>query len=310
MLVALRRSLYASAPMRITRLTDVEPRPRSIAVGEFDGVHLGHRQVIRGNDTVLTFEPHPLRVVRPQAAPRLLTSLEVKAELIERLGVSELVVIPFDDGFAHQSPREFIDHVLVERLRATHVSVGENFRFGHRATGDPELLAADGRFEVRVVPLVEMDGEIVSSSHIRGLVLAGEVELAARLLGAPFALRGEVVRGEKRGRKLGFPTANIVPDEELVYPGHGVYVARANEDCAAVSIGVRPTFGTGRGVLVEAYLLDRDVDLYGQVLKLDFLARLRGERRFQSAQALVEQMHHDAERARDLCSKAPPGLSE
>jgi riboflavin kinase / FMN adenylyltransferase len=294
--------------MQVTKLTDVEPRPRRIAVGEFDGVHLGHREVIHGNDTVLTFEPHPLRVVRPEAAPKLLTSLDAKAELIGRLGVRELVLIPFNEGFAHQSPREFIDHVLIDRLRATHVSVGENFRFGHLATGDAEMLAADGRFELRVVPLVEVDGEIVSSSHIRGLVLAGEVELARHFLGAPFALRGEVVRGDRRGRELGFPTANIVPDEELVCPGHGIYVARADGDCAAVSIGVRPTFGTGRAVLVEAYLLDRDVDLYGQILTLDFLARLRGERRFESAQALVEQMHEDAERARELCRKAPIGL--
>ncbi len=287
--------------MRITQLNEAEPRPRRIAVGEFDGVHLGHREVIRGNDTVLTFEPHPLRVVRPEAAPKLLTSLEAKAGLIEQLGVQELVVIPFDDRFAHQTPQEFIDQVLVERLRATHVSVGENFRFGHRATGDPELLAADGRFELRVVALVEVDGEIVSSSHIRGLVLAGEVELGAHFLGAPFQMRGEVVRGEQRGRTLGFPTANIVPDEELVCPGHGIYVARAGGDCAAVSIGVRPTFGTGRAVLVEAYLLDRDVDLYGQALKLDFLARLRGERRFATPEALVRQMHEDVERARELC---------
>ena len=294
--------------MQVTKLTDVEPRPRRIAVGEFDGVHLGHREVIHGNDTVLTFEPHPLRVVRPEAAPKLLTSLEAKAELIGRLGVRELVLIPFNEGFAHQSPREFIDHVLIDRLHATHVSVGENFRFGHLATGDAEMLATDGRFELRVVPLVEVDGEVVSSSHIRGLVLAGEVELARRFLGAPFALRGEVVRGDQRGRELGFPTANIVPDEELVCPGHGIYVARANGVCAAVSIGVRPTFGTGRAVLVEAYLLDRDVDLYGQILKLDFLARLRGERRFDSPQALVEQMHEDAERARELCRKAPIGL--
>ena len=137
---------------------------------------------------MLTFEPHPLQVVRPEAAPKLLTSLDAKAELIGRLGVDDLVVIPFDRGFADQSPEEFIDHVLVERLQATRVSVGENFRFGHRAAGDPEMLAADGRFETRVVPLVEVDGEIVSSSHIRGLVLAGEVELAQRFLGAPFRM--------------------------------------------------------------------------------------------------------------------------
>jgi riboflavin kinase/FMN adenylyltransferase len=287
--------------MKVTNLSDAELRPRRIAVGEFDGVHLGHRQVIEGNDTVLTFEPHPLRVVRPAAAPRLLTSLEVKIERIAALGVEELVVIPFDDGFAHQSPAEFIEHVLLGTLGATSVSVGENFRFGHRAAGDPELLAADGRFATRIVPLVEIDGEIVSSSHIRGLVLAGDVEHAARFLGAPFELRGEVVVGDQRGRELGYPTANLVPDEELVYPGHGVYVARANGDCAAVSVGVRPTFGTGRAVLIEAYLLDRDVDLYGQTLTVQFLRRLRGERRFESVDALVEQMGRDVQLTRELC---------
>jgi riboflavin kinase / FMN adenylyltransferase len=250
---------------------------------------------------VLTFEPHPLQVVRPEAAPKLLTSLDVKAELIEGLGVQELVVIPFDQGFAAQSPQEFIDHVLVDRLRASRVSVGENFRFGHRAAGDPELLAADRRFETRVVPLVEVDGEVVSSSHIRALVLAGEVDVAARFLGDPFQLRGEVVSGDRRGRDLGFPTANLVPDESLVCPGHGVYAARADGACAAVSVGVRPTFGTGRAVLIEAYLIDRDVDLYGRQLRIEFLQRLRGERRFDSVEVLVEQMRIDVERTRELC---------
>ena len=285
-------------------LSEVRERPRRVAVGEFDGVHLGHREVIRGSDTVLTFEPHPLQVIRPEAAPKLLTSLEAKAELIADLGVDELVVIPFDEGFAHQSPQEFADHILVERLRATRVSVGENFRFGYKAAGDPAQLATDERFETRVVPLVEVDGEIVSSSHIRGLVLAGEVELAARFLGAPFQLRGEVVTGDQRGRTLGFPTANIVPDQALVCPGHGIYAARTPKACAAVSIGVRPTFGTGRALLVEAYLLDWDCDLYGQELRIDFIARLRGERRFDSPEALIEQMRLDVERTRQLCE--PP----
>ena len=286
--------------MEITSLPDAQPRPRRVAVGEFDGVHLGHREVIEGSDTVLTFDPHPLQVIRPEAAPKLLTSLDAKAELIEALGVAELVVIPFDERFAQQSPQDFIDHVLVERLRAERVSVGENFRFGHRAAGDPALLSADGRFETRVVPLVEVDGEVVSSSHIRGLVLAGEVELAARFLGAPFELRGEVVEGDRRGRTLGFPTANIVPDEALVCPGHGVYAARADGACAAVSVGVRPTFGTGRAVLVEAYLIDRDTDLYGRRLAVQFIQRLRGERRFESADALVDQMRADVERTREI----------
>ncbi len=290
--------------MRVTKLEDVESRPRRIAVGEFDGVHIGHREVIRGSDTVLTFEPHPLRVVRPEAAPRLLTSLEAKTELIASLGVDELVVIPFDEGFAHQSPQEFIDHVLVERLQAVRVSVGDNFRFGHRAAGDVELLRADSRFETRVVALVEVEGEIVSSSHIRALVSAGEVERAARLLGSPFQMRGEVVPGDRRGRELGFPTANIVPDESLVCPGHGVYAARADGDCAAVNVGVRPQFGSGRGVLVEAYVLDRDVDLYGKTLRLDFIERLRGERRFDTVSALVEQMREDVRHTRAICGGA------
>jgi riboflavin kinase/FMN adenylyltransferase len=287
--------------MRVTMLSEVEPEPRTVAVGEFDGVHLGHREVIRGSDTVLTFEPHPLKVVRPEAAPKLLTSFEVKRELIAQLGVRELVVIPFDEGFAQQTPQEFIDHVLVERLNATHVSVGENFRFGHRAAGDPALLAAEKRFETRVVPLVEVDGEAVSSSHIRALVQAGEVESAARMLGAPFQFRGEVVAGERRGRGLGFPTANIVPDEALVCPGHGVYAARAEAACAAVSVGVRPTFGTGRGVLIEAYLIDRDVELYGRTMRIDFLKRLRGERWFGTVDALVKQMHRDVAQVRHIC---------
>jgi riboflavin kinase/FMN adenylyltransferase len=287
--------------MRVTKLADVEARPRRVAVGEFDGVHNGHREVIRGSDTVLTFEPHPLQVIRPEAAPKLLTSFERKEELIAQLGVGELVVIPFDQRLAAQTPQEFIDEVLVRRLLATHVSVGENFRFGHRAAGDTATLLADERFQTRVVPLVEIEGEIVSSSHIRALIQAGDVELSGRMLGAPFELRGEVVAGDRRGRELGFPTANIVPDEALVHPGHGVYVARADGDCAAVSVGVRPTFGTGRALLIEAYLLDREVDLYGRVLRVEFLKRLRGERRFESVDELVEQMHRDVARTRELC---------
>jgi riboflavin kinase/FMN adenylyltransferase len=286
--------------MQVLDLADVHPRPRRVAVGEFDGVHLGHRAVIDDNDTVLTFEPHPLVVVRPEAAPRLLNSLEVKTELIAELGVQELVIIPFDQGFAHQSPQEFIDRVLIERLGAESVSVGENFRFGHGAAGDADLLRADGRFQTRVVPLVEADGEVISSSRIRGLIAAGDVEAAARLLGAPFRLRGEVVHGDHRGRELGFPTANLVPDQLLALPGHGVYACRMGARAAAVSIGVRPTFQTGRGVLVEAYVLDFEGDLYGQEITLEFLSRLRGERRFTSAEALIEQMAADVELTREL----------
>jgi riboflavin kinase/FMN adenylyltransferase len=286
--------------MQVIELADVQVRSRRIAVGEFDGVHIGHREVIAGSDTVLTFEPHPMFVVRPEAAPKLLTSLELKAELIDRLGVAELVVIRFDERFAQQRPSEFIDRVLVRRLGATHVSVGENFRFGHRAAGDATLLAADARFTTRVVPLVEVDGELVSSSRIRALIAGGEVDSAARLLGSAFRLRGEVVHGDERGRTLGFPTANLLPEQRLVCPGRGVYACRVDGRPAAVSIGVRPTFETGRGLLVEVYVLDFEGDLYGQVLTVEFVARLRGERRFASAAALIEQMHADVQRTREL----------
>jgi riboflavin kinase / FMN adenylyltransferase len=291
--------------MQMTRLPEVERRERKVAVGTFDGVHLGHQEVIRGADSVLTFEPHPVSVVTPQHAPKLLTTLEVKAELIAALGVGELIVIPFDRHFAQRTASEFVDSVLVDVLGATKVSIGENFRFGHKARGDTRLLAADPRFQTVVHPLLEVDGEIVSSSHIRGLVAVGEVEEAARMLGAPFQLRGEVTHGDKRGRELGFPTANLIPDEALVCPGHGVYACLADGQPAAVSVGVRPTFTTGRIELIEAYLLDFDGDLYGHELRLDFLARLRGERRFDSAGALIEQMHRDVEDARAVVLAYP-----
>ena len=289
--------------MKITRLPDVErTRGRSVAVGTFDGVHLGHREVIAGSDSVLTFDPHPVSVVAPQHTPKLLTTLERKAELIDSLGVDELIVIPFDVDFAKRTAQQFIDSVLVDALGASRVAIGENFRFGHKAQGDPRLLAADRRFTTAVHPLLEVDGEIVSSSHIRGLVLAGDLAEANRLLGAPFQMRGEVTHGDARGRELGFPTANLIPDEALVCPGHGVYACLADGRPAAVSIGVRPTFSTGRGELIEAYVLDFDGDLYGGQLRLEFLARLRGERRFESPASLIEQMHSDVEDTRELVS--------
>jgi riboflavin kinase/FMN adenylyltransferase len=291
--------------VRIARLPDVESgSPRSVAVGTFDGVHVGHREVIAGNDSVLTFEPHPVSVVAPQHTPRLLTTFQRKAELISGLGVDELIVIPFDTAFASLTAEEFVADVIVRALGATRVSIGENFRFGNRAHGSPELLSADGRFETIVHPLLEVDGEIVSSSHIRGLLLAGDVAEANRLLGATFELTGEVRHGDERGRELGFPTANLVPDEQLACPGHGVYACLADGRPAAVSIGVRPTFDTGRGELIEAYLLDFDGDLYGSVLRLEFVERLRGERRFDTAEALIEQMHRDVEETRRITAGA------
>ena len=289
--------------MQVTWLPDAVPRPRHVAVGEFDGVHRGHREVMRDADTVLTFEPHPRAVVSPDTAPKLLTSLETKADLIAGLGVEELVVIPVDGAFAGREAQDFIDAVLVGQLAAERVSVGQNFRFGHRAKGDARLLQAQDAFATRVVELVELDGEIVSSTHIRGLVESGLMERAAQFLASPFQLRGIVAHGDKRGRTLGFPTANIVPDPTLVYPAHGVYACRAAVELdgewrwwpAATNVGVRPTFVTGRGLLVEAYLLGFDGDLYGRELRLVFLERLRGELRFESVDELIVQMQRDVE---------------
>jgi riboflavin kinase/FMN adenylyltransferase len=288
------------AAVKVTRLPDVERRGRRVAVGTFDGVHLGHREVIAGSDSVLTFDPHPVSVVAPQHTPKLLTTLERKAELLASVGVEELIVIPFDGEFARRSAEQFIEDVLERAIGATQVAIGENFRFGHRAQGDPRLLAARASFATVVHPLLEVGGEIVSSSHIRGLLLAGEVEAANRLLGTPFQLSGEVAHGDKRGRELGFPTANLVPEEALVCPGHGVYACLADGAPAAVSVGVRPTFETGRGELIEAYILDFEGDIYGQELRLEFLKRLRGERRFANPESLVEQMRRDVERTREI----------
>jgi riboflavin kinase/FMN adenylyltransferase len=293
--------------VKVTRLPDVEHRERSVAVGTFDGVHLGHRAVIAGSESVLTFDPHPVSVVAPQHTPKLLTTPERKAELIASLGVQELIVIPFDADFARRSADEFISDVLVGALGATRVAIGENFRFGHKAQGDTRLLAADARFTTDVRPLLEVGGEIVSSSHIRGLVLAGDIGQANELLGAPFQLSGEVAHGDKRGRELGFPTANLVPDEALALPGHGVYACLANGHPAAVSVGVRPTFQTGRGELIEAYILDFDEDIYGRGLRVDFLERLRGERRFESPEALIEQMHRDVAQTREIAQAQAGG---
>jgi riboflavin kinase / FMN adenylyltransferase len=286
----------------VTSLPAAEPRPRHVAIGTFDGVHLGHQAVIDDADTVLTFDPHPLEVLHPAALPKLIMPFSVKRDVIDGLGVDELVVIPFDEEFAHRSAEDFIDHVLVERLGATKVSVGENFRFGAKAKGDPAMLAAREEFETRVVPLVEVDGETVSSTRIRALVAAGDMEGARRCLGAPFMVEGEVVKGDQRGRELGFPTANIVPDDRLAIPGHGVFAAFADGVPAAVNVGVRPTFETGRGLLIETYLIDREEDLYGKVLRVAFVERLRGEKRFPSAADLVAQMRRDVEDAKRVCA--------
>jgi riboflavin kinase / FMN adenylyltransferase len=292
--------------MKVLSLPDVEPGsgPRKVAIGTFDGVHLGHREVIRGSDTVLTFDPHPLAVINPDATPKLISTFNVKRDLIAGLGVDELVVIPFDNGFASLPAEEFVREVLIERLGATQVSVGDNFRFGQRARGTPDFLRAHGEFETRVAPLVEAAGETISSTQIRGLVAAGEVAKAAKFLGGPFLFEGEVVSGDRRGRELGMPTANVVPDERYVVPGHGVYAAWAHGHPAAVNVGVRPMFETGRGLLVEAHLIGFEGDIYGETLRIAFLERLRGERRFDSVDDLVAQMNRDVEDAKRIASAA------
>jgi len=251
---------------------------------------------------LLTFDPHPLSVIHPSALPKLIMPFAVKRDVIAGLDVRELVVIPFDAEFAKLTAEEFVEGVLIERLGAEQVAVGENFRFGAKAKGDPAMLAARPEFETRVVPLVEVDGETVSSTRIRALVAAGDMEGARHCLGAPFMVEGTVVEGDQRGRELGFPTANIVPDDRLAYPGHGVYAAFADGVPAAVNVGVRPTFESGRGVLIETYLIDREEDLYGHTLRVAFVERLRGEKRFAGVEELIAQMKIDVDDAKRVCA--------
>jgi riboflavin kinase / FMN adenylyltransferase len=286
------------------------PQGRAVAVGTFDGVHLGHRRVIqsaldwgRSNGAlvcVVTFEPHPLQVLQPNDPPRLLTPAGVKADLVAGLGVDELLMIPFTEEFSRLGADEFCGEVLVRSLQARHVSVGQNFRFGHGARGDAALLESRPEFETAVVPLVEQGGDPVSSSRIRELLERGDVSAAAALLGAPFELEGEVVRGDERGRELGVPTANVEPAPGVLVPGPGIYAGLALDRPAAISIGVRPTFESEGEVLIEAHLLDFEGDLYGKTMRLVFLERLRDEVRFDSADELVEQMRRDLEQVRDV----------
>jgi len=291
--------------MKVTAFSDLEPRERTVAIGTFDGVHLGHREVIAGADTVLTFDPHPMSVTAPERAPELLTSPSRKAELVESLGVEEMVVIRFDDQFAQHTAEQFIDEIVIAGLGATRVQVGDNFGFGKKAQGRAELLQADDRFETRVMPLFELDGAPVSSSRIRSLLRDGDVAEANRLLGSPYIFSAEVARGDQRGRELGYPTANLVPTAGYCIPGHGVYAGRAQiaggeSKLAAINVGMRPMFETALGELVEAYLLDFDGDLYGQQLRVEFLQRLRGEATFESVDDLKLQMAADVEATREL----------
>jgi riboflavin kinase/FMN adenylyltransferase len=290
-----------------------------VTIGVFDGVHRGHQAIIghavkRAHDldlqsVVMTFDPHPAEVVRPGSHPAVLTEPVRKAELIEQLGVDALCVVPFTPAFSKLSPEAFVHDVLVEALHVAVMVVGDNFRFGHKAAGDVALLEGLGRsfgFSVEESPLVAADGVVFSSTYIRSCVDAGDVRAAAAALGRPHRLAGVVVRGDGRGREIGFPTANLLVHRYAAVPADGIYAARlirggahAAELPAAVSIGTNPTF-SGRERRVEAYVLDFDGDLYGERVGLDFVAHLREQRMYETAEPLVAQIREDVEQTRAL----------
>jgi riboflavin kinase / FMN adenylyltransferase len=295
---------------------------RALALGSFDGVHLGHRRVIGAAveqaersglvSSVVTFHPHPMTVLRPELAPSELSTLTRRAELAAELGPDEMVAIRFTHELSLMSADNFAEQILHRRLGAEHVCVGHNFRYGHRASGNTESLAVSGRrlgFEVTEVPLLELHGGPVSSSRIRDLIADGAVEAATVLLGRPPWLEGEVVRGDGRGRGLGFATANLAPTPRSVVPGRGVYAGRAalptGSHTAAISVGYNPTFTDDRdAVRVEAHLLDFDRDIYGSPLRLDFTHRLRDEERYGTVEDLIGQLHRDVARTRELSTPA------
>lgn len=285
-------------------------------IGVFDGVHRGHqvilcRTVERARDSgmpslVLTFDPHPSEVVRPGSHPAILTTARRKAELFEELGIDVTCVLPFTLEFSRLGPAEFVHEILVEHLHAAAVVVGENFRFGHKAAGDvPLLRELGGRFGFATegVAIVRTDDTTYSSTFIRSCIDAGEVAEAAAALGRSHRLEGTVVRGDLRGRELGFPTANLQTLPYAAVPADGVYAGRlvhaGRGRPAAISIGSNPTF-EGRERRVEAYVLDFDGNLYGEHVALDFVARLRGMERFDEVGALQEQMAKDVAQTRSL----------
>ncbi|GAA2380905.1 bifunctional riboflavin kinase/FAD synthetase [Dactylosporangium salmoneum] len=297
---------------------------RAVAtIGVFDGVHRGHQQIIghavkRAGElgvqsVVVTFDPHPAEVVRPGSHPAVLTEPGRKAELIEALGVDVLCVIPFTAEFSRLSPEEFVHDALVEHLHTTLIVVGENFRFGHKQAGDVELLRKLGRtfgFGVEGATLVADEGTVFSSTYIRSCVDAGDVVAAARALGRPHRVEGVVVRGDQRGRELGFPTANLLVPANAAVPADGIYAARLNRERtgtahqAAVSIGTNPTF-SGRERRVEAFVLDFEGDLYGERVSLDFAGRLREQRTYQAIEPLIAQIAEDVAQAREVLRSGP-----
>jgi riboflavin kinase/FMN adenylyltransferase len=274
---------------------ELEPKQRAVAIGTFDGVHLGHRRVLEAVEaaglvsTVVTFDPHPRVALGYEV--ELLATLERRLELLEQAGIEETLVVEFDLELARLEPEEFVEAVL-RPIGAEVVVAGANFRFGRSRSGDLGLLGGLG-FDVRAVPLVEG----VSSSRVRELLRAGEVERAARLLGRPAEVEGTVVAGDARGGTLGFPTANLRPDPLLLVPAFGIYAGAAEEGRAAISIGTNPHYG-GEERRIEAFLLDFEGDLYGRRLVLQLWRRLRDERVFESEDALVAQIAKDVEETR------------
>lgn len=290
-----------------------------VTIGVFDGVHRGHQQIIRYTveraqalgvaSVVMTFDPHPAEVVRPGSHPAILTEASRKADLIEDLGVDVLCVVEFTQQFSQLPPEAFCHDVLIEHLHSSVVVVGENFRFGHKAAGDVKLLSRLGRTfgcAVESAPLVA-DGDVVfSSTYIRSCVDAGDVSSAAVALGRPHRIEGVVVRGDQRGRELGFPTANLMCAPHVAIPADGVYAALINQRGktygAAVSIGTNPTFA-GRQHRVEAYVLDYDGDLYGERVSLEFIARLREMRKYEGPEKLVQQIELDVAETRAVLAQ-------
>jgi len=286
---------------------------KSVAIGIFDGVHQGHQKILaeaaaHGPVTALTFHPHPTSVFAPERTPPFLVSLEDRIELLEAHGASEVVVIEFTKEFAAKSPDEFINQVLLESLGAGHVTVGENFTFGHKASGNVEYLKACGKFGVSEVALAEDRGSAISSTRIRTLVMDGDVERAQELLTRPFYLRGPVVHGEKRGREIGYPTANIGCADHATIPADGIYAGWLNVDGhrwkSAISIGTNPTFPGVRGRQVEAYAIgESGLDLYDKEAKLEFLFRIRDTLKFNSLDELLVQMKNDCSTAIELLER-------
>jgi riboflavin kinase/FMN adenylyltransferase len=281
-----------------------------VLIGIFDGVHQGHQELLsiaknHGRVIALTFYPHPTSVLAPERTPMQLLPLADRVALLEECGAQEVVVLEFTREFADLSPDEFIEDILVKKLAAEHVVVGANFTFGHKAQGTAKYLQESNRFKTTIVKLEENRGTPVSSTRIRNLIIDGDVERANELLTRSHYLVGPVVHGEKRGRTIGYPTANLGLDSLACVPADGVYAGWLSVGShrwpAAISIGTNPTFPGVRGRQVEAYAIDQvDLDLYDQTAKVEFTSRLRDTLKFDSLDELLAQMKIDCERAADL----------